>query len=171
MPSNGAMRRPNTNGARLSPHSIPGGERKKSRDVSPSWARCRKHAAQREDCPMETAEEGYRSLRVERAGAIAEVALIGPGKGNAMGPDLWRELPAVFAALDGDDAVRVVLLHGSGAHFSYGLDLPAMMGDPAFQLTGELLAAERTRLYDQVLRMQEAFTRVAECRKPIIAAI
>jgi enoyl-CoA hydratase len=120
---------------------------------------------------METTEDTYRALRVERAGAIAEVTLTGPGKGNAMGPDLWHELPTVFAALDGDDAVRVVLLRGSGAHFSYGLDLPAMMGDPAFQLTGELLAAARTRLYDQVLRMQEAFTRVADCRKPVIAAI
>ena len=45
----------------------------------------------------------YRSLRVERRGHVAEVVLTGPGKGNAMGPDFWREMPALFTALDEDE--------------------------------------------------------------------
>ena len=45
---------------------------------------------------------------------VAEVTLLGPGKGNAMGPDFWRELPLVFAALDRDADVRAVVLTGSG---------------------------------------------------------
>jgi enoyl-CoA hydratase len=113
----------------------------------------------------------YQSLRVERDGAVAEVVLTGPGKGNSMGPDFWREMPEVFAALDQDAAVRAIVVRGEGNHFSYGLDLPAMMGQPGLHFTGDNLAAERTELLDMILRMQEACTRVAQCRKPVIAAV
>ena len=58
----------------------------------------------------------------------AEVVLTGPGRGNAMGPDFWRELPQVFDALAADEGVRAVVLRGEGKHFSYGLDLMSMMG-------------------------------------------
>ena len=121
--------------------------------------------------PQEQSTASRRSLRVERTGALAEVVLTGPGKGNAMGPDFWRELPEVFAALDHDESVRAVLVRGEGQHFSYGLDLPAMLGQPEFQLAGEQLAAERTHFHDTVLRMQRACASVAECRKPVIAAV
>src|SRR5436305_5371028 len=83
------------------------------------------------------------SLKVDVDGHVAEVTLLGPSKGNAMGPDFWRELPLVFRALDADPQVRAVVLTGSGAHFSYGLDLPAMMGDWAPMLGGENLAGPR----------------------------
>lgn len=33
------------------------------------------------------------SLRTDVDGHVATVTLLGPGKGNAMGPDFWRELP------------------------------------------------------------------------------
>lgn len=46
------------------------------------------------------------SLRVDRVGPVAQVTLVGPGKGNAMGPDFWRELPRVFQDLDADPDVR-----------------------------------------------------------------
>ena len=55
------------------------------------------------------------------------------------------------------------------AHFSYGLDLGAMVGE--LPVAGEQLAAERTRFLDTILRMQGAVTSVAACRKPVIAAI
>jgi enoyl-CoA hydratase len=116
----------------------------------------------------------YRSMRVERhgaTGAVAEVVLTGPGKGNAFGPDFAREMPAVFASLDKDSAVRVVVIRGAGAHFSYGLDLQAAMGQAGFTVAGENLAAERTELYDHILYMQRSCAAVAECRKPVIAAI
>ncbi len=116
----------------------------------------------------------YRAVRVERhgtMGAVAEVVLIGPGKGNAFGPDFWREMPEVFAALDGDSAIRAVVIRGEGANFSYGLDLQAALGEGHFTVAGENLAAERTALYDDILRMQRSCTVVAECRKPVIAAI
>jgi enoyl-CoA hydratase len=111
------------------------------------------------------------SLQVKHSGPVAEVTLLGPGKGNAMGPDFWRELPIVFRELDADPAVRAVVLAGSGRNFSYGLDLPAMMGSWSDLLTGEALAGPRSRFLDEVRRLQDSVTAVAECRKPVIAAI
>ncbi|MEV4317211.1 crotonase/enoyl-CoA hydratase family protein [Actinocrispum sp. NPDC049592] len=111
------------------------------------------------------------SLRVKTSGQVAEVTLLGPGKGNAMGPDFWRELPVVFRELDADPAVRAIVLTGSGKHFSYGLDLPAMMGSWAGLIGGDALAGPRTKFLDEVRRLQDSVTAVAECRKPVIAAI
>ncbi len=111
------------------------------------------------------------SLKVDIEGHVAEVTLLGPSKGNAMGPDFWRELPLVMAALDADPQVRAVVLTGSGAHFSYGLDLPAMMGGWAPLLAGDALAGPRSEFHTEVRRLQAAVSSIAECRKPVIAAV
>ena len=111
----------------------------------------------------------YKSLRVEKQSGIAEVVITGPGKGNAMGPDFWREMPILFAGLDRDEETRAVIIRGEGGNFSFGLDLVAMTGE--IGASGKNLAAERTRFHDKVLGMQQAFNRVADCRKPVIAAI
>ena len=50
----------------------------------------------------------WKSVTVERSGAVAQVTLIGPGKNNAMGPEFWREMPLVFGGLDADPGVRSV---------------------------------------------------------------
>jgi enoyl-CoA hydratase len=111
------------------------------------------------------------SLKVEIAGHVAEVTLLGPGKGNAMGPDFWRELPLVFGALEKDPQVRAVVLTGSGANFSYGLDLPAMMGGWAPMLAGDALAGPRTEFLTEVRTLQAAVSSIAETRKPVVAAV
>lgn len=43
--------------------------------------------------------ETYESVTVETKDQVAQVTLIGPGKGNAMGPAFWSEMPEVFHAL------------------------------------------------------------------------
>lgn len=113
----------------------------------------------------------YQSLTVEISENVAEVMLRGPGKGNAMGPDFWREMPELFRALDSDPAVRAVLLRGANGQFSYGLDLPAMMRELGPLLGGETLAAARTKLLELISAMQQACDRVATCRKPVVAAV
>jgi len=113
----------------------------------------------------------YKSLKVSKNEGVAEVVVATPSKGNAMGPDFWREVPEVFEALDQDDAVRAVLVHAAGDHFSYGLDLAAMAGEIGPYIMGQVTAAERTRLLDLIGRMQRSFDNIARCRKPVIAAI
>ncbi|MFI5779985.1 crotonase/enoyl-CoA hydratase family protein [Nocardia sp. NPDC051570] len=113
----------------------------------------------------------WKAFTVEATDHVATVTLTGPGKGNAMGPDFWRELPLIFGELDADPEVRAVVLTGAGKHFSYGLDLPAM--SPVFGplLAEKALAAPRTGFLDEIRRMQAAVTAVADCRKPVIAAV
>jgi enoyl-CoA hydratase len=64
-----------------------------------------------------------------------------------------------------------VVLTGSGAHFSYGLDLPAMMGGWAPLLAGDALAGPRSEFHTEVRRLQAAVSSIAECRKPVVAAV
>jgi enoyl-CoA hydratase len=112
-----------------------------------------------------------RALKVTIADGVAEVVLVGPGKGNAMGPDLWNEMPLAFEELDKDPSVRAILVSGQGGNFSYGLDLMAMAGSIGPYVAGAQMAADRQRLLDLIHDLQRAFNRVAECRKPVIAAI
>jgi len=113
----------------------------------------------------------YRSLDVTRDGAVAHVTLTGPGRGNAMGPATWDELAPAFAELDADDAVRAVVLRGSGDHFSYGLDLMAMMPELGELVMGTITARPRQKLLSLIGKMQAAAGAPAACRKPVIAAI
>lgn len=117
-----------------------------------------------------TVHEG-EALSVTKNDGIAEVELLGPGKGNAMGPSFWRELPEAFDALDRDDEVRAVVVFGRGEHFSYGLDLKAMMSELGPHLAGEQLAKQRTELLDLIRRYQDAVGSIERCRKPVIAAM
>jgi enoyl-CoA hydratase/carnithine racemase len=111
------------------------------------------------------------AIRLQKSEGVTEVILVGPGKGNAMGPDFWREMPDLFAELDRDAETRAVLLRGDGPNFSYGLDLTAMMTELGPHLAGGNLAVQRTRLLDLIGDMQKACASVAECRKPVIAAV
>lgn len=62
-------------------------------------------------------------IRTERQGAQARVILSHPGKFNAMSRAMWRELRAVFHALQGDAALRCVMVSGEGGHFCAGGDI------------------------------------------------
>src|ERR1700751_4234301 len=115
--------------------------------------------------------EPYESVTVETKDHVAQVTLIGPGKGNAMGPAFWSELPELFAALDADPDVRAIVITGSGRNFSYGLDLPAMGGTLAPVLADGALAGPRTDFHAEVLPMPNTIRAVADCRTPTIAAV
>ena len=113
----------------------------------------------------------YVSMRVERSEGVAEVILLGPGKGNAMGPDFWTECPRVFTELDRDESVRAILVRGEGDHFTFGLDLKSMLSSLAPHFAGENLAGTRAKLLGLIGEMQQAFDRIEGCKKPVIAAI
>lgn len=113
----------------------------------------------------------YEALAVEVKDNIAQVTLLGPGKGNAMGPAFWAEMPAVFGELDADPDVRAIVLTGSGKNFSYGLDLLAMGNTLGDTMSGEVSARPRTDFHATVKRMQQSITAVADCRTPTIASV
>ncbi len=119
-------------------------------------------------------------LSVEVEDAVATVWLDRPEARNAMGTELWRDLPRAMASVSAEGSVRVVVVAAKGPHFSVGLDLKAM-GDvltgggsgPVESGDGRPPSAadqgRRARL--NILRLQGAITAVADCPKPVIAAV
>ena len=63
------------------------------------------------------------SVLCVREGMLARVTLSHPGKFNAMSRAMWRELRAVFTALQADTSLRCIVLRGEGAHFCAGGDI------------------------------------------------
>ena len=112
-----------------------------------------------------------KSLRLERNGHVAELVLLGPGKGNALGVEFWVEMPQALEVLAADEEVRVVLLRGQGANFTYGLDLVSMMSSLGPLITGDNQARERTRLHALIAKMQLATEGLAQLKKPVVAAV
>ena len=113
----------------------------------------------------------WKAFEVDVADQVAEVRLTGPGKGNAMGPDFWRELPDIIEGLDADDGVRAIIITGSGKNFSYGLDIPAMSGSLGPVLADNAKAKPRMDFHDTIIYMQRAINAVADSRTPVIASI
>lgn len=113
----------------------------------------------------------YESVTVDVEKHVAQVTLVGPGKGNAMGPAFWAEMPDVFGKLDADRDVRAIVLIGSGRNFSYGLDLPAMGDTLSAVLTDGSSARPRADFHTTILRMQRSINAVADCRTPTIASV
>ncbi|HBH03691.1 MAG: hypothetical protein A2W08_19060 [Candidatus Rokubacteria bacterium RBG_16_73_20] len=95
-------------------------------------------------------------LRVERRGAVATLWIDRQPKMNTMTVAMREEFPGLFAALEADDAVRVLVVRGAGGKaFSAG-------GDVAEFLTLQPADLER---------WGDTLTAAERCRKPVIAAI
>jgi enoyl-CoA hydratase len=128
---------------------------------------------------------GFESpvLSIEQDEEVATLWLDRPEQRNAMGMDLWRDLPRAMDLLSADNSVRVVVIAAKGPHFSVGLDLKAMgnllvgAGDGESGGAGEAesrpasMAARARGGRAEVLRLQDSVTAIARCPKPVIAAV
>lgn len=118
-------------------------------------------------------------LSIERHDGYATLWLDRPEARNAMGPAFWEQLPRAMAELSADDDVRAVLVAARGPHFSVGLDLKALgeMIPAATPGNGDngagrsSMAARATAARAGILRMQQSVTSVADCPKPVVAAV
>ena len=113
----------------------------------------------------------YQSLAIDEDDGVLIVSLLGPGKGNAMGPEFWEELPAAMDEIGRLPNVRCLVFRGSGDHFSYGLDVSRMMPSIASMATGSPMADERRKLMDQIRFMQSGFMKMHQSPRPVIAAV
>lgn len=111
---------------------------------------------------------GYEVLTIERHDKTATLWLDSPERRNAMGPELWNELPLAMRELGEDADVRAIVIAARGRDFTVGLDLKSMMGTIAPPSDG---SGGRFRLLDEITRLQGSITAVADCPKPVIAAI
>ena len=62
-------------------------------------------------------------VRLGISGPVGQVTLSHPGKFNAVSRTMWRELKAVFEAIQRDQALRCVVVQGEGDHFCSGGDI------------------------------------------------
>jgi enoyl-CoA hydratase len=123
--------------------------------------------------------EGFESavLSIERDQDVATLWLDRPEARNAMGMDLWRDLPKAMEVLSDDVSVRVIVIAAKGPHFSVGLDLKAMgnllagSADGGGDARPASMAARARSSRLEVKRLQDSITAVARCPKPVIAAV
>jgi len=112
-------------------------------------------------------------LTLERDGHVATVFLDRAEKRNAMGMPFFAQLPRLVGELAHDDGVRAVVIAARGPAFSVGLDLTALASLGADDHEGDppSAAAAARRVHADVLRLQGSISSVADCPKPVIAAI
>lgn len=119
---------------------------------------------------------GYTCFDLTIENRIAHIVLKRPEKRNSMIPEFWDELPEIVRDIDGNARARVIVISSMGPHFSSGLDINAFITGPR-QAGDDQEARKRARrqhgaaFYQSVLRMQQTFSCLEECRIPVIAAI
>ena len=111
-------------------------------------------------------------LTVERDGHVATLWLDNPDRRNALGPAFWDDLPVMMEALSDDDELRAVVVAARGPAFTVGLDLKTM-GNAISGGGGAKAseAARRTVARREIKRLQASVTAVADCPKPVVAAV
>ena len=101
-------------------------------------------------------------LKTSIEGAVATVIFSNAPKMNAMSYDMWRAVPKVFAELDKNPAVRVIVCTGDGDKaFISGADISQfekLRGTQGAQLE-----------YNQAV--EQAYVAPMNCAKPVVARI
>ncbi len=117
------------------------------------------------------------SITVERRDHVAIVWIDRPRKLNALAPPFWLEFPEAIEELGADHQVRAIVVAGKGRAFTVGLDLeafgPALASgsmDPDADPPGSPVA-QRLALQNLIKTLQHTISSVAECPKPVIAAV
>ena len=113
----------------------------------------------------------YDVFEIERTDGVSTLWLANPARRNAMGPPFWEELPRAVAELEADEATRAIVLAARGPQFSVGLDLAAMGGTLVGSSEATSGAGRRMRTMREIARLQRSISAVADCAKPIVAAI
>ena len=102
-------------------------------------------------------------ILLARDGAVATVTLDNPAKLNALTVAMWQDLARVMRELSADDALRCVVLRGTGDKaFAAGADI------------AEFATVRSTREQGVVYHREHvygALAAVAECRHPVVAMI
>ncbi len=103
----------------------------------------------------------YETVLVERHAAVAVVSLNRPDALNSFDAQMRRDLLAAAREVNGDDAIRVVILTGAGRGFSAGADLREMpLDDTSWRVDDQLN-----------LEYKPALMEITNASKPWISAI
>ncbi len=100
---------------------------------------------------------------------VATLTFDQPGRANSLDEEGWRGLRDAVRQVADDPGVHVVVLAGEGKHFCAGMDL-SVLGSLQ-QRAAPTRAATQDVLESFILEIQDCITAIAECRKPVLAAI
>jgi len=106
------------------------------------------------------------NFKVEKYGHVVWLALNRPDRRNRMGLAFFEEIEILFDGFDRDPDIRVVIIKAEGKSFSAGTDL-----EEAAKLLGQGSADGRERMRKEIQAVQQSFTKIEKCRKPVIAAV
>ncbi len=116
----------------------------------------------------------YTEIRVDTDEHVSEIVLDNPDKLNAMSPGFFLEIKKAFEEVDADDNVRAAIIRAEGRMFTAGLDLhKAAEGLLGAGASGGKTSRARTNmsLYRTIKELQDCFSAIERCRKPVIAAV
>ena len=110
-------------------------------------------------------------LTLEVNGHVATLWLDRPDARNAMGRELFSDLPLAAKEVASNKDIRVLVIAAKGPAFTVGLDLKTMGGNLGASSNAKSSAVANSSFYDSILRMQDANTCFAELKIPGIAAV
>lgn len=113
---------------------------------------------------------GYANIILSREGAVARLVLNRPERRNALTQPMMIELEDAFKSVAEDKDCRVLVLRGSGGHFSAGGDLSAMAEMPPMpeKIDGSSLPDPMIASYRQFGRALEILNTLPQ---PTVAVI
>ena len=114
--------------------------------------------------------QSYQTISIATRGAVAQVDLNRPDKGNCLNAAMWRELKRVFDELDANPQIRAVVLGGRGKHFCTGIDLAFLMSVQQ-ELKEMPDGPKQEYLRHFILDLQDSVNAIERCRKPVLAAV
>ena len=103
-------------------------------------------------------ERSYKTILVERRGAVGVIRLNRPSALNALNAALVDDLGRAFDALEVDPSIGAIVLTGNERAFAAGADIK------------EMQAKTYIEAYTQDF-ITRGWERVGQCRKPVVAAV
>lgn len=102
---------------------------------------------------------------------IAKVVLNRPKRGNSFNFQMWEDLHHTWEALNKNKEVKVVILHGSDANFSTGMDLSVFVDFQGVLAKESCEGRKREAVSHFIQYLQDAISGPENCPVPVIAAV
>ena len=112
----------------------------------------------------------FSHLDIVHEGKILIAYLNRPQKANALNRELWFEIEKLAHWVDESPDIRVLILAGHGNHFTSGIDF-SLIQDMSAQFQQKPEGIRQEWLYREIRKLQDAFTALENCAKPVLAAV
>lgn len=116
----------------------------------------------------------YECFDVTIEDSIAHIRLSRPEKRNAMSESFWTDLPKIVRDIDDNAKARVIVISadtvGEKPIFSAGIDV-GMFSSGGVSGNDKNNPVHGADFYKNVLKLQDSFNALEECRIPVLVAI